>query len=432
MKLPKTKSKTIFVLSAAGSAVGMANVWGFPYKFHKGGLFFLIFYLFFISLFAYVGLSSEFAIGRMCKGSVVYSYEKAIKTRFKNSKIASFYGYIPMIVSLIIAIGYTIIVSYVAKAFIDTLNGTLATTSSSLWFENFSSRSFAVIETHLAIVIVAIIMSLGGFKSMQRINSILMPTMIVIYIIVMIRMSGLERIEEGYRLLFRVDFENLSIGTAISAMGDALFGLSITGFGMIFMGRMLADNQDVIVDSKLTALFDTLVALLSAFIVVPAIVVFEMGHAKGPELIFHILPTIFANIPIGRGFACLFYLAIIMAGLTSLQNIFESVGDTLVKKCKISDKLALGLVGSLVFLLGVFLHPIGIWEPFMDITLYYIIPLGAVSGSIIWFYVMDKDVLLREINKGAKKKQSEKFVKIGRYLYTPLVIIICILSIISH
>lgn len=432
MKLPKTKSKTIFVLSAAGSAVGMANVWGFPYKFHKGGLFFLIFYLFFISLFAYVGLSSEFAIGRMGKGSVVDSYEKAIKTNYKSSKLASFYGYIPMIVSIIIAIGYTIIVSYVAKAFIDTLNGNLVTTSSTIWFKNFSSRSFAVIETHLAIVILAVIMSLGGFKSMQRINSILMPIMIVIYIIVMIRMSGLERIEEGYRLLFRVDLENLSIGTAISAMGDALFALSITGFGMIFLGRMLADNQDVIEDSKLTAIFDTVVALLSAFIIVPAIVVFEMDHAKGPELIFHILPTIFANIPIGRGFACLFYLAIIMAGLTSLQNIFESVGDTLVKKFKISDKLALSLVGSLVFLLGIFLHPIGIWEPFMDITLYYIIPLGAVSGAIIWFYVMDENVLLGEINKGAKKKQSEKFIKIGRYIYTPLVIIICILSIISH
>ena len=92
MKLPKTKSKLIFVLSATGSAVGMANVWGFPYKFHHGGLFFLIFYLIFISLFSYVGLSSEFAIGRMGKGSVVKSYEKAIKTGHKKSKIAKIFG----------------------------------------------------------------------------------------------------------------------------------------------------------------------------------------------------------------------------------------------------------------------------------------------------------------------------------------------------
>ena len=112
MHLPKTKSKTIFVLSATGSAVGMANVWGFPYKFHKGGMFFLIFYLIFISLFSYVGLSSEFAIGRMGKGSVVKSYEKAIKTSHPDLQLVKIYGYLPLFISLIIAVGYTIIVSY--------------------------------------------------------------------------------------------------------------------------------------------------------------------------------------------------------------------------------------------------------------------------------------------------------------------------------
>ena len=432
MKLPKTKSKTIFVLSATGSAVGMANVWGFPYKFHKGGIFFLIFYLIFISLFSYVGLSSEFAIGRMGKGSVVKSYKKAIETTYPESKIAKIYGYFPLLISLIMAVGYTIIVSYVAKALVDTLNGKLLTTPPSVWFEDFSSRSFAVMEVHLLIIVMVILISLGGFKSVQSLNSVLMPSMIVIYLIVLIKMLTLPQIGEGYKLLFRFDFNDCNIGTVISAMGDALFALSITGFGMVFVGRMLADNHDIVTNSKLTGLFDTVVALLSAFIIVPSIVVFSMHEAGGPALIFQILPSIFNSMRIGRSFAVLFYLAIIMAGLTSLQTIFESIAHTLNQEFKMNDKTALLLVGTAVLVLGVDLHPLARWSHLMDITIYYLIPLGAMLGAVVWFYIMDSDVLLKEINLGAKKQKTQNFIRIGRYIYTPLVIIVCLAAMLFH
>lgn len=432
MKLPKTKSKTIFVLAATGSAVGMANVWGFPYKFHKGGIFFLIFYLIFISLFSYVGLSSEFAVGRLGKGSVVKSYEKAIKTGHPKSKLAKYYGYLPLIISLIIAVGYTIIVSYVAKALVDTINGTLLMNPPAVWFEEFSSRSFAVMEIHLLIIVMVVLISLGGFKSVQKLNSVLMPSMIVIYLIVLFKMLTLPNIGEGYKLLFRFDLKDFNIGTAISAMGDTLFALSITGFGMIFVGRMLTDDHDIVSNSALTGLFDTIVALLSAFIIVPSIVVFSMANAEGPALIFHILPSIFNSMKVGRGFAVLFYMAIIMAGMTSLQTIFESIAHTLNQEFKINDKTALILVGTTVLLLGVDLHPLARWSNLMDITIYYLIPLGAMLGAVVWFYIMDPKVLLKEINLGAKKKKTSSFIKLGKYLYTPLVIVVCLASILFH
>ena len=410
----------------------MANVWGFPYKFHKGGIFFLIFYLIFISIFSYVGLSSEFAIGRMIKGSVVKSYKKAIETTRPESKVAKIYGYFPLLISLIMAVGYTIIVSYVAKALVDTINGKLLITPPFVWFEEFSSRSFAVMEVHLMIIVLVILISLGGFKSIQWLNSILMPSMIVIYIIVLVKMLTLPQIGEGYKLLFRFDIRDCNIGTAISALGDALFALSINGFGMVFVGRMLTDDHDIVTDSKLTALFDTIVALLSAFIIVPSIVVFSMHEAGGPALIFQILPSIFNSMRIGRGFAILFYMAIIMAGLTSLQTIFESIAHTLNQEFKMNDKIALLLVGTTVLLLGVDLHPLAKWASLMDMTIYYLIPLGAMLGAVVWFYIMDSNVLLKEINKGAKHKKSMIYIKIGRYLYTPLVVIICIASILFH
>lgn len=432
MKLPKTRSKLIFVLSATGSAVGMANVWGFPYKFHHGGIFFLFFYLFFISLFSYVGLSSEFAIGRMGKGSVVKSYEKAIRTGHRKSKIAKIYGYFPLVISLIIAVGYTIIVSYVAKALIDTVNGTLITTPPTVWFEDFSSRSFAVMEIHLLIIAMVVLISLGGFKSVQILNSVLMPSMIVIYLIILVKIMNFPQIGEGFRLLFRFDWKDFNIGTAISAMGDALFALSITGFGMIFVGRMLTDDHDIVTNSKLTGLFDTIVALLSAFIIVPSVVVFSMHNAEGPALIFHILPSIFNTMRIGNAFAFLFYLAIIMAGITSLQNIFESIAHTLNEEFNIDYKKALVLLGTVVLILGIDLHPLARWSHLMDITIYYLIPLGAMLGAVVWFYIMNPKVLLEEINKGAKKKKTDSFIRLGRYVYTPLVIIVCLASILFH
>ena len=164
----------------------------------------------------------------------------------------------------------------------------------------------------------------------------------------------------------------------------------------------------------------------------PAIVVFSMGHAEGPALIFHILPSIFNSMRVGRGFAILFYLAIIMAGITSLQTIFESIAHSLNQEFKISDKAALILVGTSVLLLGVDLHPLAKWSYLMDITIYYLIPLGAMLGAVVWFYIMDSDILLREINLGSKKKKDYSFIKLGRYVYTPLAIIVCLASILFH
>src|SRR5699024_2495170 len=209
----------------------------------------------------------------------------------------------------------------VAKALVDTINGTLLMNPPAVWFEEFSSRSFAVMEIHLLIIVMVVLISLGGFKSVQKLNSVLMPSMIVIYLIVLFKMLTLPNIGEVYKLLFRFDLKDFNIGTAISAMGDTLFALSITGFGMIFVGRMLTDDHDIVSNSALTGLFDTIVALLSAFIIVPSIVVFSMANAEGPALIFHILPSIFNSMKVGRGFAVLFYMAIIMAGMTSLQTI---------------------------------------------------------------------------------------------------------------
>ena len=121
-----------------------------------------------------------------------------------------------------------------------------------------------------------------------------------------------------------------------------------------------------------------------------------------------------------------------MAGLTSLQTIFESISHTLNQEFKMDDKQALLLVGTLVLILGIDLHPLARWSHLMDITIYYLIPLGAMLGAVVWFFVMDPKVLLKEINLGAKKQKNENFIKIGRYVYTPLVIIVCIGAILFH
>ncbi|MDU2353896.1 MAG: sodium-dependent transporter, partial [Anaerococcus sp.] len=147
-------SKLGLILSAVGSAVGMANIWGFPYKFQSGGLVFLIFYILFSVIFSVVGLSSEFAIGRLAKTGTLGAYEYSYKTRNQNTKIGRVVGFIPLMGTFLIAIGYSVIVAYVLKGFIDSLTGEIFTQQSQAWFDSFASVPHSVIPYHAIIIII--------------------------------------------------------------------------------------------------------------------------------------------------------------------------------------------------------------------------------------------------------------------------------------
>lgn len=427
----KFNSKLGFILTAVGSAVGMANVWGFPYKFQQGGLVFLLFYLIFISLFAYVGLSSEFAVGRFAETGTLGAYSKSFKIKNKDNFIGRNIGYIPLLGSLFIAVGYAVIVAYICKALFDSLTGELMTVDTGVWFDSFSNQPYSVVIFHFLVIFVTLITCIGGASTIEKSNKFMMPTFFVLFLILAIRIVTLDGAIEGYKYMFRFDRDTLNINTIVQAMGQAFFSLSVTGSGMIVCGAYLSKDEDIVSSSKMTGILDTIAALISSCVIIPAIMVFNMDQAGGPGLLFQVLPTILQDMFLGRFFAIILYLAVILAGISSLQNMFEVVAESLINRFpKVKRNVALVAIGIFVFGIGINMEMVSQWGPFMDIISIYIIPIGASIGAVTWFYVLSKDKLMGEINLGANKKYGDKWYKTGKYLYTPIAIILCLIALI--
>jgi len=421
-----------FVLSAVGSAVGMANVWGFPAKMGaNGGGAFPVAYLFFIILFSTVGLSAEYAIGRHSRTGTLGSYRKAWESRTpKLGKAGGLLGWLPLAGSMCIAIGYAVIIAYVLKAFFQSVTGELMTVDTGAWFESFSTTEYSVVPFHVIVVIGTLLTLLLGAKSIEKSNKIMMPVFFVIFIILAIRVSLLPGAAEGYKFMFTPDWAMLKNPmTWIWAMGQAFFSLSVTGSGMIVYGAYLDDQEDVVHVAVRTAVFDTIAAMVAALVIIPACFAYGLDVGAGPSLLFVTLPRILQDIPAGRLFAVILYTAMVFAGVSSLQNMFEAVGESLQNRFpKLSRGWVLILLAVVCLGFGLNMEPIFNWGPWMDIVSIYIIPIGATLGAVSWFWVMKKKDLLEEINKGASKPHGSLWHSAGRFLYVLCALILCLVA----
>lgn len=419
-----------FILASVGSAVGMANVWGFPNKMgSNGGGAFLLIYLLFIFIFSLVGLPAEFAIGRRAKTGTLGSYENAWKTRGnKVGKAGGALAWLPLAGSMCIAIGYAVIVSYVLKALFNSISGSLMTVDASQWFDSFAMKDFSVVPFHIIVVVGTLLTLLFGAKSIEKTNKIMMPIFFVIFVILAIRVAFLPNVAEGYKFMFTPRWEELKNPLVwIWAMGQAFFSLSITGSGMIVYGSYLDDKESVVPASLKTAVFDTIAAMVAALVIIPACFSYKLDVGAGPSLLFVTLPTILQDIPFGRVFAIILYVAMIFAGVSSLQNMLEAVGESLLHKFpKLSRKIVLVILCLICLGAGVGMETITKWGPWMDLVSIYIIPIGATLGAISWFWIMKKDQLIAEINKGNNgKKFGNAWHAIGKYIYVPFAIVLC-------
>ena len=398
-----------FILSAVGSAVGMANVWGFPAKMgQNGGGAFLVAYLFFIALFSVVGLSAEYAVGRRYRTGAVGSYTRAWASRnSKLGKAGGLVGWLPLVGSMCIALGYAVIVAYILKALFQSVTGELMAVDTKAWFEGFSGKEYSVVPFHIIVVAGTLLTLLLGAKSIEKSNKIMMPVFFLVFVVLAIRVSLLPGAEEGYRFMFTPDWSKLKDPmTWIWAMGQAFFSLSITGGAMVVYGAYMEEQENVVKMAVQTAVFDTVAALVAAMVIIPACFAYGLDVGAGPSLLFVTLPRILQDIPAGRLFAIILYAAMVFAGVSSLQNMFEAVGESLQTRIpKLSRGWTLAILAVVCLGIGLNMEPISDWGPWMDIVSIYIIPIGATLGAVTWFWIMKKDDLLGEINKGRNRPQ---------------------------
>lgn len=431
-----------FILACVGSAVGMANVWGFPYKLgSNGGGAFLLIYILFVILFGYVGLSAEYAIGRRSGTGTLGSYAYAWKHGSKNREnIGKLIGWLPLLGSVTIAIGYAVIIAYVLKAFTQSLAGSIMTVEPAQWFESFAFKNFSVVPYHALVIILTLVTIVFGAHTIEKSNKIMMPLFFILFAALAVRVAFLPRAIEGYTFLLTVDLSYLQKPSVwIAAMGQAFFSLSITGSGMIVYGAYLDKKYDCVSGAKNTAFFDTIAALVAALVMVPAYFAYRIDPAGGPGLLFVVLPSILQKMPGGRLFGIILYLVVVFGGISSLQNMLEVVCESLMHKFKrLKRTPVIIMLGIITFGIGLFMEPIadtqgailGGWGTWMDLVSTYIIPIGAVLGAVSWFWVMKKEVLLDEINTGSKRQYGNIWYYLGKYIYTLFALFLCIVALV--
>lgn len=427
-----------FVIACVGSAVGLGNIWMFPYRLGQyGGAAFLIPYLLFIFLFGWVGLSAEFAIGRRAGtgtlGSYHYCYSRGASSESSRKNLGSILGWIPLFGSLGIAIGYAIILGWVLRFFGGSVTGSLMSADTQEVFSAITG-SFGSLTWHIIVVaIVTLVLCTGVTDRIEGISKVLMPLFFILFLLLAIYVCFLPGAASGYAFLFVPDWSKLlDVNTWVMAMGQAFFSLSITGSGMIVYGAYLGKNVDIPGVSLKTAGFDTIAALLSSLVIMPAVFAFGIDPKSGPPLLFLTLPKVFAQMPLGQVFSIIFFLSVFFAGITSLINMFEAVIESTQHKLRLNRKAAVLLCGVLTLLVGVFLEPearVGNWMDFITII---IVPFGAVLGAISIYYVFGYQNIHPELELGRKKPVSPWFGITAKCVYVPLTIIVFVLGLIYH
>lgn len=423
------KSTVGFVLACVGSAVGMGNIWMFPYRLGQyGGAAFLIPYLLFIALFGLVGLSAEFALGRMAKTGTLGAYAYCWKNKF-----GKYIGWLPLLGSLGIAIGYSVILGWVFRSIQGVVTNELLTNDIPAFFTNMT-RSFSNVPCHfLVLFITCLLLFTSATNAIEKVNKILMPAFFILFIILAIRVSLFDGAIEGYKFLFVPKWEYLfNKETWIMAMGQTFFSLSITGSGMIVYGAYLKDDVDIPKASMQTAIFDTIAAMLAALAIMPAVFSFGIDPVSGPSLMFLTLPEVFKQMPLGNFFALFFFISVAFAGITSLINMLEAVCESWQNRFHISRKKAVLLCGIITFIVSVCIENGDIVGKWMDIVTIYIIPFAALLGAITIYYVLGWNSLKQELDKGRKKPVGPTFKLLGKYVYVFLAIIILILGILYN
>lgn len=419
-----------FILACIGSAVGMGNIWLFPFRVGQfGGAAFLIPYILFVIVIGYTGVVEEMCFGRAMKTGPHGAFLKA--THIRGSHAGAVIGWIPVIGSLGIAIGYTVVVGWIIRFMTGACTGSLLAAENSGAYFGAIAGPFACLPWHgIAVGGCFIIMAAGISSGIEKVNKVLMPAFFVLFIILAVRVATLPKSAEGYAFLFQTDWRKLAdVKTWVYALGQAFFSLSLAGSGTIVYGSYLNDNEDAPASAKFTALFDTLAALLAALVIIPAVFVYNLEPSAGPPLMFITMPVIFKEMPAGALFAVIFFTAVLFAGITSLINLYETPVELLQQKFKLSRKVSLAIVLGIGFAAGLIVEDGAVLGTWMDVISIYIIPIGALLAGIMFFWVCGEDFVLAAVSKGSRKLVPKSYALQGKYVYCGLTLIVYILGI---
>lgn len=418
-----------FVLACIGSAVGMGNIWMFPYRVGAcGGAAFLIPYFIFVFVLGFAGVAGEMAFGRAMGTGSVGAFQKA--TEMRKQKWGGAIGMIPTIASLGIAIGYSVVVGWILNFLFGSLTGGVMNKPSEEYFGAIAS-DFGSIPWHmLALALTFGVMIFGVSKGIEKVNKYLMPTFFILFLILAVRVFLLDGSDAGYQFLLKPDWSKLAeIKTWVYALGQAFFSLSLAGCGTIVYGSYLKKDEDIIACARNVAIFDTLAALLAAFVILPAVFAFGMDPSAGPPLMFITMPKVFQQMPAGNLFCIIFFVAVLFAAITSLINLFETPVEAIQAKFKLSRKVSVAIVAIIAIPIGILIEAGDTVSAWMDVFSIYLTPLGALLAAVMFFWICPKGFAREQVQMGREKKIGAWFEPVTKYVFVGLTIAVFVLGI---
>lgn len=424
-----------FILSCIGSAVGMGNIWMFPARVSKyGGGTFLLPYFLFVIMIGLSGVIGEMAFGRAARSGPIGAFGQAMASRGKGRRLGEAIGYIPVLGSLSLAIGYSVIVGWILRYSAGSLTGTTLAPGDvdgfALAFSSMAGSFGNNFWQTVGLVITFIIMVLGISGGIEKINKIIMPLFFLLFLGLAVYMAFQPSAADGYRYIFRIDLKGLADPmTWVFALGQAFFSLSLAGNGTLIYGSYLDDREDVTNAAWKVALFDTLAALLAALVIIPAMATAGSGLDEGgPGLIFIYLPNLFKSMPGSRVLVIVFFTAVLFAGISSLINLFEAPIAALQQQFKLSRRTSVSVITAAALAIGLYIQ--GIVSGWMDFVSIYICPLGAGLAGIMFFWVFGSDYAKKEVEKGRLRPIGPWFSFMTSYLFCGLTAAVFVLGIV--
>ena len=429
------------VMAAAGSAIGLGNIWRFPYimGMYGGGAFLMVYLLFVLGLGVPLMLS-EFAIGRRSQSNLVRAFMKSAPgTRWH------WIGILGISASLLILAFYTTISGW-------TLEYTLK-----MAFGAFREADAAAVDSQLTIFIShpilpvlfqALFLGMGGWivmkgvqKGIETFSKILMPVLALLLLVLAVRSLLLEGASEGLRFMFEPDFSKLTLKGVLNALGQAFFSLSL-GMGCLLTYGSYIKKDDVLLKTSLTVVFfDTFFAVAAGVIIFPAVFSFHIAPNAGVDLIFKTLPMVFQMMPYGALFGTLFFVLVMIAALTSIISLLEVgvsyfVEETGTSRTKatlgvMAVVMLLGMLATWSFgpLKGVTLAGKTFFEWFDYLTANVMLPLGAMAISLFVGWYWTKKASVDELTNSTPRhvRYVRFFFFVIRYV-APLAILAIFLS----
>jgi len=347
------KTSLGFMLAAMGSAIGLGNIWKFPYITGLyGGSAFIIVYLVCIALIGLPIMLSEFSIGRKTQKDAVGAFEELAPGRpwFMTGLFGVIAAFVTLSFYAVVA-GWAM--SYTFKAISGELLGTQADKLGDLFGDHISTAMVPILWQLAFMFFTILIVSKGISGGIEKWNKILMPTLGVLIVILAIRSVTLPNSAEGIEFLFVPDFSKLTTEAVLVALGHAFFSLSLGMGAMITYGSYVPKNQNLPKAAVGISFSDTIFALVAGLAVFPAVFAFGMDPGKGPGLVFVTLPAIFQQMPLGQLFAILFFALLSIAALTSAISLLEVAVAYFARRFNLGRTRAAYLIGGLIFLVGI-------------------------------------------------------------------------------